>query len=107
MVIRKLGVMGTMMLSVAAHGAESNPLLGCWLCTSGDSRMVLRFDASHYVIDGEPLAYRLVPGAIQVPEPDGYSSYHYKLDKGRLIINVDDTPPLVCSPRVCAAAPAM
>lgn len=104
MFIKKLGVMGTLMLSMTAQGAESNPLLGCWLCDSGDSRMVLRFNANHYVIDGEPLAYRLVPGAIQVPEPDGYSNYPYKLDKGRLTINVDDTPPLVCSPKVCPAS---
>ncbi len=102
MFIRKLGVMGTMMLSMTAQGAESNPLLGCWSCVAGDSPMTLRFDASHYVIDGEPLAYRLVGGAIQVPEPDGYSRYPYSIDKGRLTIHVEDSPPLVCSHAACS-----
>jgi hypothetical protein len=103
MYIRKLGVMGTMLLSMAAQGAESNPLLGCWVCDSGGSRMSLHFYANQYVIDGEPLAYRLVPGAIKVPEPDGFSLYPYKLEKGRLTINVDDTPPLICTSIACPA----
>lgn len=63
--------------------------------------MALRFNANDYVIDGEPLAYRLVPGAIQVPEPDGHSLYSYTLDNGRLTIDVDDTPPLVCIRKAC------
>ena len=107
MLIRKLGVMGTMMLSMAAQGAESNPLLGCWQCDSGGSPMALRFNASSYVIDGEPLDYRLVSGAIQVPEPDGHSRYPYKLENGRLTIDVDDTPPLVCTRRACPTGNAM
>lgn len=106
MFIKKLGVMGTMMLSMAAQGAESNPLLGCWRCESGDSRMALRFNANHYTIDGEPLAYRLVSGAIQVPEPDGHSLYPYTLENGRLTINVDDAPPLICTRSECLSGAA-
>ena len=101
MVIRKLGIMGTMMLSMAAQGTESNPLLGCWQCDSGGTPMALRFDANHYVIDGEPLQYRLTAGAIKVPEPDGFSLYPYRLSDGRLTIEVDDTPPLICTRRAC------
>lgn len=103
MYIRRLGVMGTMMLSMTLHAGEANPLLGCWRCDSGDSQMMLRFDINHYSIDGEPLEYRLVSGAIQVPEPDGYSRYPYTLINGRLTIEVADTPPLICARVACGA----
>lgn len=101
MIVRMLSVTGGMLLTLSAQGADTNPLLGCWSCESGETRMALRFDASHYVIDGEPLDYRLVPGAIQVPEPDGFSNYPYVLNGGALTIHVDDSPPLVCVRRAC------
>jgi len=101
MVIRKMSVMVAMMLSMVAQGAESNPLLGCWSCDGSESRILLRFDASHYVIDGEPLPYKLEGGAIKVPEPDGFSLYPYTLKTGHLTIHLEDSPPLICSRTAC------
>lgn len=103
MSIRMASFVGPLLLSSALHASEVNPLLGCWQCSSGESKMALRFDATHYLIEGEPLTYRHAPGFIQIPEPDGYSEYPYRIENGALTIHMDDTLPLICRPTPCPA----
>jgi hypothetical protein len=93
--------LGFFAVSMLAQGEEQNPLLGCWQCTSDGEPVPLRFEAKTYVIDGEPLPYEVVQGAIQVSEPDGYSRYPYILKNGQLTINFDDIPPLICARVSC------
>ncbi len=102
MTLRTAMAIGVLLLSSPLQAGESNPLLGCWQCSSGESRMALRFDVAHYTIEGEPLAYRHVPGFIQIPEPDGYSRYPYTLENGVLTIHLEDTLPLSCQHSPCS-----
>lgn len=94
---------GMLILSSWAWSDEPNPLLGCWQCNSDGESMPLYFSVKSYVIDGSPLPYQLVEGAIQVREPDGVVRYPYTLMNGQLTINFDNMPPLVCLRTRCKA----
>ncbi|HEY0721242.1 MAG TPA: hypothetical protein VGE50_08305 [Gammaproteobacteria bacterium] len=97
-------IIGVLLLSPVLQASEPNPLLGCWQCSSDGSKMALRFDMAHYFIEDEPLAYRHVPGFIEIAEPDGYSRYPYSIDNGVLTIHMEDTLPLICQRSSCPGA---